>query len=622
MQSILKKYLQNIYKNVIIKNLKYLFKNKIYFLVGLFIFIKSIIFIGMIGTSKATGINISKGFFSVPPYLVYISFVVLILSFSFLFKGRKHLYSLIVIDILITILFIGDVWYFRGFSGFLNLFLFSQTSNLDNLSSSILSMFRPIDFIYIVDIILLIAYSIFNRELYVGVKRNIILFLATLIIPSLYMTYYYYKVDVYKRCFYGQTAFIQSWAPTQTISNLGPIGYHIFDGYKYYINTRPYHLSDSEKQEITQWYDKKVENLPDNQYAGMFKGKNLIVIQVESLENFVINEKINGQEITPNLNKLLKNSLYFNNYRENVYNGTSSDSDLLTNAGVYPVREGSMFFRYPNNQYKASLPKLLEGMGYSTTAIHPDKGSYWNWMQALTAIGFQKCIDSESFNSTEPIGLGLSDHQYFEQSIAMLEKEKTPSYTFMVTLSSHAPFDLPEKYKELKLDADFDKNILGGYFQSIRYTDTQIGKFIDNLDKKGMLKNTVIAIYGDHTGVHKFYPDKVDEIKPAESWWQNNEMRIPLIIYNPDAKGEVISTQAGQIDFLPTISYLMGVDNRLYEKSALGKVIVNTKRDYTILEDFKMYGKYTSEDEKLMKDGILLSNKMVQSNYFKGGGQN
>lgn len=618
MQSILKKNLENLYKNGIIKNLDYLLKNKMYFLVGLFIFIKSIIFIGMIGTSKATGINISKGFFSVPPYLVYIAFVMVILSFSFLFKGRKHLYSLIVIDILITALFIGDVMYFRGFSGFLNFFLFSQTSNLDNLASSILSMSRPIDIIYIVDIIFLIVYSFYNKELYVGVKRNIALFIATLIIPSLYMGYYYYKVDVYKRCFYGQTAFIQSWAPTQTISNLGPIGYHIFDSYKYYINTRPYHLSDSEKKEINAWYDKKAENLPDNQYAGMFKGKNLIVIQVESLENFVINQKINGQEITPNLNKLLNNSLYFDNYHENVYNGTSSDSDLLTNAGVYPVREGSMFFRYPNNQYKHALPELLEGMGYETTAIHPDKGSYWNWMQALTAIGFENSIDSESFTNTEPIGLGLSDHQFFEQMIPMIEKQKKPYYTFTVTLSSHAPFDLPEKYKELKLDPDFDANILGGYFQSIRYTDTVIGKFIDTLKQKGMLEDTVIAIYGDHTGVHKFYPDKVDEIQPAESWWKDNQMEIPLIIYNPAVKGEVISTEAGQIDLLPTLSYLLGVDKSLYEKSAIGKVIVNTKRNYTILQDFKMYGDYTEEDEKFMKDGILLSNKMAQSNYFKG----
>lgn len=95
----------------------------------------------------------------------------------------------------------------------------------------------------------------------------------------------------------------------------------------YFTNSKLYTLSYQDKEEIKEWYDKNIENLPDNQYAGMVKGKNLLVIQVESLENFVINQKIQGQEITPNLNRLLKNSLYFDNYHENVNNGISPDSD-------------------------------------------------------------------------------------------------------------------------------------------------------------------------------------------------------------------------------------------------------------------------------------------------------
>jgi phosphoglycerol transferase MdoB-like AlkP superfamily enzyme len=136
----------------------------------------------------------------------------------------------------------------------------------------------------------------------------------------------------------------------------------------------------------------------------LLKGKNLIFIQLESFENFVIGQKINNQEITPNLNRFLKNSIYFDSIEEQVHLGTSSDSDLLVNASVYPVRSGSTFFRYPDNTYN-SLPKLLEKSGYSTLAIHPDKGAYWNWMPALKSMGFQKCIDASYFNMTEFIGL-------------------------------------------------------------------------------------------------------------------------------------------------------------------------------------------------------------------------
>jgi lipoteichoic acid synthase len=604
-------------KNFFGKAVENLLKDRMYLVVLSIIFIKSILFIGLLGTDKASGINIPKGFFSVPPYLIFLSYAAIILSISFLFKGRAHLWSLIVIDILATILFISDAWYYRGFTGFLNFFLLSQTSNLDNLGSSILSMSRPVDIIFILDIVLLIIYVLCNKELYKGLKRNASLFLITLIIPVLYLTYIHIKVDVYNRCFNGQYAFRQSWAPNQTMCDLGPIGYHIYDTYRFYENSKAYVLSTEEKKEINTWYDNNNENLPDNQYAGMLKGKNLLVIQWESLENFVVNQKIQGQEITPNLNKLLKNSFYFDNYHENINNGTSSDADLMTNTGVYPVRDGATFFRYPSNTYKDSLPNLMASMGYTTYAIHPDKGYYWNWMPALKSIGFQKCFDASHFVSTEPIGLGISDREYMAQVAPMLEKEKQPFYTFLVTLTSHSPFDLPQKYREMKLTEDFDKNILGDYFQSIHYTDTVIGNFLEELDKSGVLKDTIVVIYGDHTSVHKFYSDKVLEVKPAEDWWMHNDMRIPLVIYNPTIKPQTFNIQGGQIDLMPTLSYLMGVDKANYTREALGKVLVNTKKNYTILENFNMYGDYTSDGKKHAEDGILLSDKMIQSNYFK-----
>ena len=205
---------------------------------------------------------------------------------------------------------------------------------------------------------------------------------------------------------------------------------------------------------------------------------------MESLENFVVNQKFQGQEITPNLNKLLKNSLYFNNYHENVNCGTSSDADLMTNTGVYPVRDGSTFFRYPHNEYQQALPKQLEALGYSTYAIHPDKGFFWNVRPALLSIGFQNFYDSGDYDVKETIGLGISDKDYLPQVDAIIEKEKQPYYSFVVTLTSHAPFDLPNKNRTLKLTNGFQKNILGDYLQSIHYTDAALGNFLDELEKR------------------------------------------------------------------------------------------------------------------------------------------
>ena len=594
-----------------------LLRDKIYLLMVLVIFIKSILFIGLLGTEKATWFDFEKAFMSVPSYLLLISFAMIVLSISFLFKGRKHLWALIIVDILITVLIIGDAWYYRGFTEFLNFFLFTQTANLENLESSLFSMSRPVDILFVLDIIFFIIYATLNRQLYKGVKRNIGALLFTFLIPFCYLGYDSVKVDVYFRCFDQQHTFYRSWAPTRTMSYLGPIGYHCLDAYNFINVSKKHNLTDDDKAQINTWIDKNKENLPDNKYSGIFKGKNLLIIQWESLENFVVNQKFQDQEITPNLNKLLKNSVYFNNYHEMVNSGTSSDADLMTNTGVYPVRDGSTFFRYPNNKYKNSLPNILGGIGYSTFALHPDKGLYWNWKPALESIGFKTCYDSSKYNTQEVIGLGISDKNYMEQVAPIIEKEKKPFYTFMVTLTSHSPFELPEKERTLNLTNGFNFNILGDYFQSVHYTDAALGKFLEELKKSGTLDNTVVAIYGDHTGVHKYYSDKVNEITPAETWWSDNDMRIPLIIYNKDLEPKTLDVPASQIDLMPTISYMMGVDKDKYQNTTFGKVLVNTNKNYTILNNLTSRGNASAEQEKHMIDGIKLSDKMVQSDYFK-----
>lgn len=603
--------------NILRNAAKNLINDKFYIAILLLIFLKSMLFIGYMGTTKASGINTSKGFFSAPPYLEYLLYVVLILSFTFLLKGRKRLWALFTADILMTAFFLADALYFRATTCFLNLFILADLPGFKQILLNAALYFRPIDIIFILDIPFICIYILFVKDLYRGSKRSLSLFLFTLIIPLIYITYYHYKIDVYKRCFYGQTAFVQSWAPTQTMSSLGPIGYHLFDIYNYYENSRPYVLTSEDKEEISNWYKENKEELPDNKYLGMFKNKNLIIIQVESLENFVVNLKVDGQEITPNINKLLNNSLYFNNYHENVNNGISADSDLLTNTGLYPVSVGSTYMRYPGNTYKYSLPNVLESKGYNTLAIHPDKGSFWNWVPAMKSIGFDKCMDATSFNINENIGLGISDIDYFNQIAPVLDKMKNPFYAFMVTQSSHGPFDIPESDRELKLDESLHGNIMGDYLQSIHYADKAVGKFINELKSKGLLNNTMLVIYGDHTGVHKFYQDKVDAIKPSQDWWMHNEMEVPLIIYNPSVTGKTFSIEGGQIDVMPTIEYLMGIDKSEYENEAMGKVLLNTNKNYTILQNFKMYGNYTEKDEKHAKNGITISDKIIRSDYFK-----
>lgn len=604
--------------NLFINAITGLIKDKLWFVVLVLLFAKAVIFASLIPSETANILQLKSAFYSTcPPIIVYLSFNSIFISFAFLFKGRKRLWAIIVLDLLYSAFVVMDLWYYRGFGTFLTLNILKETSNLNNLSSCVYSMTRKIDLIFIPDVIILIAFALFKRKAYKNVKRSIPTFVLVLILCIGLIAEESIRIDVYGKGASNQAVFYRYWRTTQTMSNLSPIGYHIFDVCNFMTDGKGLVLDEKQKKEISDWYNDKQENLPANKYNGMYKGKNLLVIQVESMENFVINQKQDGQEITPTLNKLANNGLYFPDYYEMVNNGTSSDADLMTNTSVYPKREGSTFFDFPENKYN-SLPKLLQNIGYSTHAIHPDKGGYWNWMESLRSIGFQQLTDTASFNVDETIGLGISDKSYLRQVEPMIKKQKQPFYSFVVTLTSHSPFNLPENDRELKLSKYLDNSVLGGYFQSVHYTDKYIGEMLDKLDKDGILDNTVVVIYGDHTGVHKYYQDEVNTMNPSEDWWKSGYKNIPLIIYNKGAKPETINTTGGQVDLMPTIAYLMGVDESSYANTVMGRNLLNTKKSFAVLNDKTFLGLSANKKERAEDiKGLDIADKIIRSNYFK-----
>ncbi len=580
--------------------------------------LKSIFFLGLVN-NDGVHFSLSSAFqlYTNPPFfLIYISFEVALLSVAFLFRGKLHYWALVIFNLFLSLVMITDLMNFRASGNFLSVYALSLSTNLDNLFDSIISMLRPLDLVFGIDLMLLTlaGYKIAPR--FKSDLRSFPIFLVLLLCSSSYIFVNHLVVDILNKDtqYY---LFRRSWSPNQTMANLSPLGYHLFDTFNYREDSKPLSLSVGDRQRIEAWFSYKTENLPVNSYASKFQGKNLIVLQVESLEKFVIGKRVNGQEITPNLNRLLNNSLYFSNFYEQVWNGTSSDAELMINTSVYPVRQGSTFFRFPGNTYN-SLPKILVSHGYQTLAIHPDKGGYWNWRQALTGIGFQKTIDESYFQMDERIGLGLSDGSYLRQVGSLIKAEKQPFYTFLITLTSHAPFDLPQQYCDLNLDPGLQESKLGGYFQSIHYTDRQIGAFIEKLDQDGLLDNTVIVLYGDHTGVHKFYDDEIIQLKNPESWWMEGHSQIPLIIYSKGMTGGEVKATGGHIDVLPTLAYLMGVEDKEYEGTAMGRNLLNTKRDFVVLSSGEVVGTFSSDEEREKAlHGVGIADEIIRSDYFK-----
>lgn len=599
------------------KFLKSLFYNNWLFVLMVFIIqLKSMLLLSMLRSPNSSSISISTMYFGTPVIKAHLLIIALICSIIFLFKYKSKIKVALTIDIFITILFLLDIWYYRINGNFLSIRHLLHPEIFNPIGKNLFN-FRIVDLLFFIDFIFFfIIIKLTKNKGFNDTSKLIIRFVKTAVVFiicgfSIYL--YHYYIDI--KGVSGQTFLSQSWAPFQTYSDMSPLGYHGYD--LFFYSDLDNGLTESEVNEIDTWFENNKEDIEDNEYKGYLEGKNLIAIQVESLENFVINQTVYGQEITPTLNKLLSNSLYFDNIYEQNNSGTSSDADLMVNTSIFPLRNYSTFPTYSWTTYN-SLQKLLNEEGYTTISTHAELPGSWNWAEPHKAFGADNIWDINEFNLDEVIGLGLSDESYLKQLANKLKDETEPFYTFVTTLTSHGPFDIPEDKKLLDLPEELDNNMLGAYFQSIRYTDEAIKIFLEELDKNGQLDNTVIMIYGDHCGVHKFYEEDIVDAPLEGDWWQENNKKIPLIIYNKDIEAATISNAGGQVDFLPTISYLLGIDKDKFQNTSMGRILVNTNRNSTILNYGEIIGTPKDENEEThLKDTFKISDLIIQGDYFK-----
>lgn len=599
-----------------------LFKIGLFLIPAIGIVFKGIFLQSFLQSSNPYVFDFSTGYSKASYFLkYYFSLALIFLSFSLLFKSKGRIIYTFIIDIIFTILSLFDVMYFRGFLTVPSISVLTQTSNLDNLQSAVLSMMSPYDIFFLLDIVILAIYVFFTRKAYkASPKRAYKTFALTLIIPFIYIAYIPFNLYVLNNENVKDAYLFDGYDPTNTTRYFSSIGYHIIDAYTVYRDSKPYEFTAEDKENISNYYNWKNEDLENNEYFGVAKNKNLIIIQVESLESFIIGHEYNGKKITPELDNIISNGIYFPNIYEQVNEGTSSDCDLMINTSMLPLRRGSTFFRYPNCNYN-SLPKILANNGYSSYSLHPDKGSFWNYSNALKGgIAFENFYDYYSYNISEEIGMGISDKSYFENVSSMIKDFNSPYFVHTITLTNHGPFDLPEEKREFNLDSELGKSEMGGYIESVHYTDTQIGDFIKRLDEEGILDNSIIVITGDHTGVHKYYNHSIDNLSNKEDWFvYNNEPTVPFIIYdkNSTIKGKTLDTIGGQIDIMPTLLYMLGVDKTEYENTALGRNLLNTNRNFAIITDGTIKGKdLTENDESIISTSLDISDKMIRGNYF------
>ena len=374
-------------------------------------------------------------------------------------------------------------------------------------------------------------------------------------------------------------AVVRTGGQIRTAVFAGVPTFHLIDAGGYILHQiRAKRLTPEEVSEVTTWLDSHHNAANSKQSTfGIARGKNVIVLQVESLQAFVLGLSFDGKQVTPNLNRIAKQSLRFTNFYHQTGQGVTSDAELLGNCSLLPLPTGAVYYDYASNDFSC-MPKLARSAGYSTVAIHGYQRDFWNRSAVYPKIGFQHFYSSEELDQSAHLGMGISDDSVLQQAVKKIKAMPEPSFAFIVTLSSHTPFKDSRIPRELILGS-IEGTKTAEYIHAIHYADAAIGDFIATLDKEGLLDRTVLVIYGDHSGVLRGVPGLAEVTHLAESdetEWTRVEKRVPLMIRLPHHAGNrAIDDPAGELDIAPTLAGLLGL--RTDSTAFLGRDLFSTQ---------------------------------------------
>lgn len=519
-------------------------------------------------------------------YLIALGFFTFLMGWS---SGSWYR-RLWIANVGLSLLLMMDLMYFRHFHTLLPIHSIFQIGQLGPVSDSILALLNPLYLFFFLDSILL-WFFLRKSEMprlsptrIKGLRKAGLKAMALTLALSLLGTVFLARAERF------------------TPQNLGVFNYHLYDIGHFLLGPTFNHSKVLEAAAL-------VEESEQSSQKGFAwaKGRNVILIQAESLQSFVLETSIENQVITPVMNALIqKDSLFFSKYYEQVGWGNTSDAEFISHNGFYPALQAFSYKAYEDNQF-VTLPSRLKEEGYSTIAFHGNEGSFWNRDLIYPSQGLDTFISMEHLNSEEIIGIGISDEALFRESIQWLQKQKSPFYSFYVSLSSHHPFELPEKHQDLVLEGPFSETILEDYLQGIHYFDQSLGIFIEELKKADLYENSILVVYGDHQGLD--YRDEGTNLL-MESFlgrpYREDEMfRVPLLIHIPGlGTTQRIDTVGGQIDFSPTLANLLGLSSN---KHYFGQDLLNAREGFVAKQVHVSQGSFI-DDEKIFvmsPDGIF-----------------
>ncbi|MFC5471451.1 LTA synthase family protein [Cohnella suwonensis] len=339
--------------------------------------------------------------------------------------------------------------------------------------------------------------------------------------------------------------------------------------------------------------------LPTSMF-GVAKGKNVIVVQLEAFQNFAVQLKVNGQEVTPVLNGLASSDFYFPHFFQQIGQGNTADAEFMSNTSIYPTGVEAMSAGY-GDRVIPSTPRLLGKQGYVSNTFHVNDVTFWNRNQMYPALGFTKYYDKPSFTNDNFNGFGASDVELYRVGIEKLKALKDanqPFYAQFVTASSHHPFKIPKNLRKLDLPKSIEGTQLGDYLTALNYTDYAIGQLIQSLKDNGMWDNTVLVLYGDHFGLQPKDndPDWVSEELGIKYEERVSRFNVPFFVHVPGQQGSVREVVGGQVDIMPTIANLLGVSLKDEGYTVFGNDLFNVEHNTIGMRYYMPTGSFINDD--------------------------
>ncbi|MBQ7922952.1 MAG: LTA synthase family protein [Clostridia bacterium] len=367
--------------------------------------------------------------------------------------------------------------------------------------------------------------------------------------------------------------------------------YHTYDTWNIVVSV------NSDREVDKSLYTLKDDS--DSPWFGIAEGRNVVILQIEALQNFVIGAEYNGVELTPNLNGLIgEDSLYFDRYYYQIGGGNTADAEFAVNNSLFAPHSEAAYVKYTDNDYHG-LPFLLKDNGYSGAHVfHNYKKSYWNRETAYPYQGFDSYTALEDYEYLEPFPLGISDKEMFRQSMEQIKTYEEPFYAFYITVSSHHPYAIPEEYRTLTLNPEDEGTMFGDYMQAVHYADWAIGYFFDQMKEAGLYDNTIFVLYGDHyalTNTDEKIAEQVRKLTGRESYTIFDVFNVPCIMHIPGSgKTETVSVAGGHLDVLPTLLCLLGIGET--QTVMFGQNLLTAEKGMVCQQTHLSIGSFISDD--------------------------